>query len=196
MSLDKVFETLENESNTLCKGLIEKARMDAHPIVARAEKDAQDLKRFYIARMDTRLKGDAARIQIEEDLQRRKINTKAKDEFILKVYSDVEKHLNNVRSDQDSYKKIFKNLLTESLGQVKGDDIVLDVDQRDRELALDSLKELNLNCQVTSAKNYSGGLSLSAGMNRISVSNTFESRLEKSRKVLRASLNEVLFSEG
>lgn len=196
MSLEKVFETLEKESNALCEELIEKAKMDAHPVIIKAEKDAQDLKRFYISKMDMKLKGDAARIQIENDLQRKKLNTKAKEEFTLKVYSEVEKHLNNIRNNREAYRKVFKNLLKEALDEIKGGNIVLDVDRKDRELALDSLKELNLNYEVTSVRDYLGGLSLNADMNRISVFNTLESRLAKSRKALVTQLNEVLFSES
>jgi len=196
MSLEKVFETLENEAKDLRDDLINKAKREAQQIIKESEDEAANLKMFHISKMDLKLKGDSARIQIETDLQRKKAITKAKDEFTSKIYSEIEKHLSDIRKDQEGYKKIFKNLLIESLDAVKGAKIIVEVNPKDKELANSSLKELNLNYAVNADKNYLGGLTLNVDGNRISVSNTIESRLFKSKEFLKTQLNEVLFSEG
>ncbi|MDD5771841.1 MAG: V-type ATP synthase subunit E [bacterium] len=195
MSLEKVFETLENEAKDLRDDLIDKAKREAQQIIKESEDEAENLKTFHIQKMDIKLKGDSARIQIESDLLRKKAITRAKEEFTSKIYSDIEKHLSNIRKDQEAYKKIFKNLLIESLDAVKGTKIIVEVNPKDKDLASSSLKELNLNYTVSADKDYLGGLTLNVNDNRISVSNTLESRLIKSREFLRTQLNEVLFSE-
>jgi len=195
MSLEKVFETLENEAKGLRDDLIEKAKREANQIIKESEDEAANLKLFHIQKMDLKLKGDSARIQIEADLLRKKAITKAKEEFTSKIYTEIEKHLNDIRKDQEAYKKIFKNLLIESLDAVKGDKIIVEVNAKDKDLASSSLKELNLNYTVAADKNYLGGLTLNVNDNRVSVSNTVESRLVKSKEFLKTQLNEVLFSE-
>jgi len=196
MSLEKVFETLENEAKDLRDDLIDKAKREAQQIIKESEDEAANLKLFHVQKMDLKLKGDSARIQIETDLNRKKAITKAKDEFTTKIYSELEKHLSDIRKDHEAYKKIFRNLLIESLDAVKGNKIIVEVNSKDKELANSSLKELNLNYTVNSDKNYLGGLTLNVDDNRISVSNTIESRLFKSKEFLKTQLNEVLFSEG
>lgn len=196
MSLEKVFETLDNEAKAVREDLIEKAKRDAQQIIKETEDEAGNLKMFHIEKMDLKLKGDAARIQIETDLHRKKTITKAKEEYTNKIYFEVEKHLKDIRSNQESYKKIFKNLLIESLDAVKGNKIKIEVNQKDKEIAVSSLKELNLNHEVITGRDYLGGLTLDVDGNRIFVSNTIESRLLKSREFLKTQLNEVLFSEG
>jgi len=195
MSLEKVFETLENEAKCSRDDLIDKAKREAQQIIKESEAEAANLKLFHIQKMDLKLKGDSARIQIQTDLNRKKAITKAKEEFTSKIYSEIEKHLSEIRKDQEAYKKIFKSLLVESLDAVKGNKIIVEVNPKDKDLANSSLKELNLNYAVNTDKNYLGGLTLNVDDNRISVSNTIESRLIKSKEFLKTQLNEVLFSE-
>ncbi|MEW6088457.1 MAG: V-type ATP synthase subunit E [bacterium] len=196
MSLEKVFETLEEEAKRLRDDLINKAQKDAEQIIKEAEEEANNLKMFHIEKMDLKLKGDAARIQIETDLNRKKAVTRTKEEFISKIYSDLEKHLKDIHNNQEIYKKILKNLLVESLDAIKGDRIVVEVNQKDKELISGILKELNLSYPVAAGKNYLGGLSLNVDNDRIRVSNNLESRLFKSKEFLKTQLNEVLFSEA
>ncbi|MFH1288741.1 MAG: V-type ATP synthase subunit E [bacterium] len=196
MLLEKVFETLDIEAGVVRDDLIDKAKKEAQRIIKEAEDEAHAVKMFHIGKMEQKLKGDAARIQIETDLHHKRIITKAKEEVTNKIYFEVTKRLKDVCNNQETYKKVFMNLLVESLDAVKGNKIKIEVNQKDKELACSSLKELNLNHEITAGRDYLGGLTLGVDGNRIFVSNTIESRLLKSREFLKTQLNEVLFNEG
>ncbi len=194
MSLEKIFETLDEESERQSAELIDKAKNEATRVIGEAEEESKKVVQNHIDKMNLVLRSERARIQVEIELERKRKIIKAKEEYASRVYSEVENHLKKSRDNNETYKKIIKNLLMESLNEVRGNKIVIGVDKKDENLVKSILNELNLNHEVKVEINCMGGITLHVDGKRITVHNTFESRLDKAQKVLKAQLTEVLFS--
>lgn len=196
MSLEKIFETLDEEAEYQRKELLGKAEAEAKKIVQEAEDEARKIAKNSIDKMDILLRIEKSRLQTEIELAKKRKIAKAKDEYTTRIYEDIEKYCKKLRDNPENHKKVFKNLFLESLNEAHGSkDIVIMVNNKDKELAAKVLSESSLNYEVKVVDNsFSGGLCLQVEGNRIVIYNTFESRLEKAKKILLAQLTEVLFS--
>ncbi|MBI5207775.1 MAG: hypothetical protein HY934_08285 [Candidatus Firestonebacteria bacterium] len=193
MLLDKLFETLEEEASRQSSELVKKAEIEANKIVEEAEEESRKLVKTHIEKMDMTLRGARASLQIEAELDRKRKIIEAKELHTTHVFTELEKSLKIFRDKSEEYKKVFKNLLLESLNEVRGTKIAIVVDKKDENLTKNILAELKLNHEVKVGESTMGGLLLEVDNKRIMVYNTFETRLDKAKKVLKTQLTEVLF---
>ncbi|MBI5206220.1 MAG: hypothetical protein HY934_00335 [Candidatus Firestonebacteria bacterium] len=193
MSLDKIFDSLDEEAVRQREDLLVKAKSEAEKIIQEAEEESQRTVQSHIEKMNVTLRGERARIQIVAELDRKRKIIKAKEDHSSSVFLEVEKNLKAYREKQEAYKKVLKGLLIESLNEVKGKNIIVIVDKKDEALANNILKELNLNHEIKVGDDCIGGISLQVDGNRVKVFNTFESRLDKAKKIIKTQLTEVLF---
>lgn len=194
MSLEKVFETLEQETNKQREEILEKAKHEAVTIVEEAEKEVSKIIQLSLEKTAITLKGDKAKLQIAVDLNKKRKVIKDKEAQTNRIYSSVEENLKKLRNNQDAYKKLLKNLLVESLEKIHAKNVQVVVDKKDENIVKNVLKESNLNYEVKIGNDSIGGLALQVDNGKIFVNNTLESRFDKARKMLNAQLSEVLFS--
>jgi len=185
---EKVFQQRET--------LLKQAKEEAKKIIQDAEEMASHLQKKNLLEIKKRC-------LLEKNRQLNAINRKvkgkrleAKEKKIDQVFSQVEEALKALPQESIRYKPIFKELLEEALKVVgKRANLKLKVNPRDKELAEELLRELNLPAGVETEDHIMGGLELFDLEKNTVVLNTFSSRLEKLKGQLRQEVSKILFGE-
>jgi V/A-type H+-transporting ATPase subunit E len=110
-----------------------------------------------------------------------------REKLLDEAFLAAEKKLQDVRDSPD-YQELYKKLLLEALGEIRGKDPVLHIDNRDRDLCQSVIYDLTISAIIVPDLESAGGLVVSSSDGLITVHNTVESRLEKARDVYRLDI--------
>jgi V/A-type H+-transporting ATPase subunit E len=115
-----------------------------------------------------------------------------KDRIFQRAFQEAGKRLVSTRVDPQ-YEKSLKALILETLQELKAEELIVHIDQRDEALCRKLLRDLQKNCEIMPDLECAGGLNVTTKDGRYIIYNTFDSRLEKAKKVLKSEIYSTLF---
>ncbi|MEN6611133.1 MAG: V-type ATP synthase subunit E [Methanoregulaceae archaeon] len=95
--------------------------------------------------------------------------------------------------EEAGYPEIFRSLMDEAARIFSGEKIIFHIDPRDENLARKSMQDLGLSGEIVPDLTSSGGLALSTPDGTISILNTLESRLAKTRHTHKIEIFSTLY---
>jgi vacuolar-type H+-ATPase subunit E/Vma4 len=118
----------------------------------------------------------------------------AKDEVYQKAFTGAKEQLSRLRTEAH-YASDFKKMLQEAASELEGESLVLSIDKRDEALCKKLVPELNLNCGIVTDIITDGGLEVSTKDGRFVIKNTIESRLERSKVLIKPEIFATLYGD-
>jgi len=191
MAIEKILwaieEQAEEEANRIVAEVIAEAEAAAEEIVATARAHGQEvMERYYRQRLLPELRAEEARLIGEARRDSLELVMRAKEELVDQAFSVAMEELSRIRSRED-YPDILRRLTQEVVDEL-GSDLVIEVSPEDSELMEKMAAEMGLNAIVRPSLECMGGLAATPRDGRILLVNTFDSRLERAREVLRAQV--------
>lgn len=191
MALEDILKALEEESKTECVDIVARSKQSAKRIVAEAKEDAKRVKEDEIAKATSGLGGERAKVINAARLTVKKEVIRAKEEVIQEVFNEVESRLKKLRDSSD-YPHIFESLAVETLEGIEGK-VKVEVDKKDIPLAKSILEKKGLDYSLDASPTFLAGIKITTDDGRITITNTFDSRLEKAHQFLKSEITNVLF---
>jgi len=118
----------------------------------------------------------------------------AKDEVYQKAFTGAKEKLSHLRTEAH-YASDFKKMLQEAVSELEGESLILRIDKRDEALCKKLVAELNLNCGIVTDITTDGGLEVSTKDGRFVIKNTIESRLERSKVLIKPEIFATLYGD-
>ncbi|MBN1193937.1 MAG: V-type ATP synthase subunit E [Methanomicrobiaceae archaeon] len=194
MTLEELRQEIEERSREEIKQVQERGESEAAIIAREGEEKAASVQKMHMDRAREKMRRE--RIQslytASSDMKTR-IN-REKERIFLSVFEKAGDNLAILR-EKDSYKRVFQNLVEESIRTAGEENIILHVDGRDEKLCTQILGNLGLSCDVVSDLKCDGGVNISYKDGHATVYNTFESRLERAREILKLEIYATLYGD-
>ncbi len=197
--------------SNIAKEILEEAQKEAEALLLKAESDGKTLLDEAKAEAERRCKSiiDKAEKDVETklketssllDAEAKNELLRAHEELVEDVFNRTRERLKQYASSTD-YSACLIRLISEASEQIGSDKLTLRLNKRDHRLMTkNQLQALSKKLGVELIKsddflNSVGGSIVSTLDGRIMVNNTFESRLEMLKPVLRARVARILFEE-
>ncbi len=187
---EQLIQTVEEEAREEIREIREQAVTQASRIKEEAVAEGKKLKRHHLEYW----KNVAAleRTSIIAAQEKTKLELlQTKEEIFEEVFHRAREELASLRDDP-RYEEFQRFAITEALSELEGYSATLHVDERDEALCRKILNILNVNHDVISDIETMGGVIASTPDDSIVVKNTLESRLQKSKEVLRKEIFSIL----
>lgn len=191
MALDDMLRTIEEEGEKRRQEILKRAGDEAKEIVKRAKEEAEAIKSEYIRRADSALQGEKARILGDAKLFVKKQVIQAKEKHIEEAFAEIAGEFEAMRTSEE-YAKYFRRLLKETVANAEGK-LIVSVDKRDEKVASEAISEMSLDCELRTDLTCLGGLRATTLDGRITLTNTFDSRLERAKQFLKPEVATALF---
>jgi len=191
MILEEMLRALEEENKKRCLEVIAEGKKEAAKIVQEAELEAERIKNKEIENVTSSLHGEKAKILNEARLFVKRQIVQAKEDIAQQAFSEAQKQLADFKKSKD-YPAIFRHLLEETLENVEGK-VIVTVEKSDEKMAQEILDELGLEYQLQSDTSFLGGVKVATADGRITLTNTFDARLENARRLLKPEIMSILF---
>lgn len=192
MPYEQLIESVEQCADDKIRGVQEKAGRDAEAIIAEArEKDAV-IKKKYLDAMKKTVDSERHKSLAKINEKNRMSLIQAKEAVFVKAFEEARKILSSARGQAD-YGIFFKNLLTETIHELEGEEIQLHIDKRDEALCRKLLTEFRINCEILTDITCAGGLNAGTKDGRFIIFNTIESRFERAKVLLKRDVYATLY---
>lgn len=193
MSSDLV-AILEQEAAAEIERILTEARAQVEQVTSEARKEAEVSLETQRARVEDERKTARTRAEGAAVLAASALVLQAKDRAITEIFSRAESELARIRKDKAQYPTVLTGLIREAAGSLEGR-IVVEAQRDDLDAVRQAVRELQLDADVRSAEDVSGGVRLSTADGRFVVENTLASRLARIRPVLAPEVAAVLWGQ-
>jgi V/A-type H+-transporting ATPase subunit E len=185
----KEAEVLLLKAGSEGKGILDEAKAEAErrykSIVKKSEEDLETKQR----EMGNLL-----------DVEARNAMLKAREDMVEEIFKRTQDRLKKYTSSKD-YMRCLPELISEASKRIDSDRLIVKLNKMDHRLLSEKqLQAVSKKLQVELVKSDEfidcvGGVIVSSFDGRVIVNNTFESRLEMLKSILRASIAKMLFEE-
>ncbi|MDO9557450.1 MAG: V-type ATP synthase subunit E [Coriobacteriia bacterium] len=190
MAIEDIFRALDEQADAECSELVRAAEGQAEAILAEATAAADRIRQQRLQVTGEIVGQKAGKALNAAKLDNRKQLAAVRERVVQQVFKDAATKLAAMRETKE-YQDVFASLAKEALGGVDGE-CAMRVDPADAGLAEQVAKNLGIGCEVVADIEATGGLVVSSQNDRVSRSNTFESRLAKAQKFTYARVSEIL----
>jgi vacuolar-type H+-ATPase subunit E/Vma4 len=191
VALDDMLKALEEDGKQQQSDIMETARVQARDIIKSAESQAGDIKTAHVEKMNKVIGEETTKLLSEAKTSVDREVNRTKDDVIEDLFDKAHERLRAVRSSK-VYPEIFRRLVEEALVQADGA-LVIHVDPRDKKLAEDILADSKADYKLETDLTSQGGLEITAENDRITISNTLESRADRARRFLKSEVAASVF---
>jgi V/A-type H+-transporting ATPase subunit E len=192
LALEDILTALEAKANQRIEGIQDESEQRVAEISSEVEKDAERTRRVRMKKVEDAVRSESTAIVYSASLKAKNELIKAQEETVDEAFRMAEKRLAELNRDQN-YPDILKVLLDEVLDFFEGE-AVLQVRSDDRSLVESMMADRQRQYRILEAPlEASGGLVASSPEGEVTVSNTFESRLDRARDKLRLEISNTLF---
>ncbi|MEM3429482.1 MAG: V-type ATP synthase subunit E family protein [Candidatus Bathyarchaeia archaeon] len=208
MSVEKIREYIERETEAEAKKILSEAESEAKKIVEEAKRKAsarlEELKQRRIAETVAR---ERSEISIMKMAQRAEL-TKIKTEWLNRAFEEAYKRIQDMAKDPDSraYRDFLVGLVVEGAINLRGSKLLLKTDVNSSKVLHRSLKEIlervskvkgeKIELEIEDTPDSQLGVIIQSSDGRQYYVNTLEARLEKVRDRLAGTIYNMLFKEG
>ncbi len=203
-NIEKITESLEKEAKEKKEKLIEEAKEKAEKRKSEARETAKEESEEIIQEGKKEAEAREKRILSNAKTEARRKKLEFKDEMSKRVFESVKERLEELRENQEKYKKTIQNLVVDGGISVgggnlevivpKGENFLSDgeVEELENEIEKETGNETSLEIIEELAKS-KGGVIVRKGDRTLQCNNTFEARLERMRDSLRTEVINKLF---
>jgi vacuolar-type H+-ATPase subunit E/Vma4 len=192
MAIADILRALDEQADGDCRVLVDNAKAQAKSIVDDAKAEADRVRDAKVATTEAQVRSRASQVVNAAKLERRRQIAAAQDAGIDQVYAEAGATLGASRGTKE-YESLFRALAEEATAATVGD-VAVHVAPGDEALASKVMSELGLTADVDASADILGGLTVVSAGGRVYRRNTFDDRLVKVRKVVRAEVAEILFA--
>ncbi len=185
---------MEESTEERINGIMKQAHQDAEEIKRTAEEKAETIKKSYLDSAEKSFESERNKLIYNAKSEIKMDVIKAKDEVIQSAFVEAKQSLDDLR-DRESYRGRFKSMLQEAMHELGGEKAQLHIDRRDENLCKQILDELNENSEVVVDLTSAGGLNVSTRDEKVVVSNTIESRLDRAKEFLGRQIFATLYGD-
>ena len=192
MAYENLLKSVEESAQEKERELLAQAQKQAEEIRSAAKRQAGEIqtRAIHEAEISAAIERNKQRYLAKGAIKERAL--KSREKIFSAAFETAGQHLGRLREDK-SYPAIFRRLLEETIAAMGATPFVLHVDKRDLALCKKTLGELKIPSDVVADLECTGGLLAGSPDGRISISNTFESRLERVREQKRLEIYAILF---
>jgi V/A-type H+/Na+-transporting ATPase subunit E len=192
LALEDILRALEEKASKRIEGIQSEAELRVVEITAEVEKDASRTRRVRLKKVEDAVRSESTAIVYSASLKAKNELIRAQEETVDEAFQLAEKRLAELNRDE-SYPSILRVLLDEVLEFFDGE-VILQVRADDRRLVESAMAEKQRPYRISETSlEASGGLVASSPTGEVTVSNTFESRLDRARDKLRLEISNALF---
>ncbi len=195
MSIEDIIAALDEECRGECQAIFQEAEREARRILEQAEAEAEGIRQSKREKMIASAESEAAALLYSARLRAKNLAVGVKESILEQVLEGAREEVQKLRTDP-RYSLLMSSLLEEAMAVV-GDQGVLHVDPRDREIAERLLAQAGLDGRfsIEADLDCSGGLVVSDREGRINIVNTFDERLKRAKERLKLEITRILFGE-
>jgi len=192
LALEDILTALEAKANQRIEGIQDESEQRVAEISSEVEKDAERTRRVRMKKVEDAVRSESTAIVYSASLKAKNELIRAQEETVDEAFRMAEKRLAELNKDQN-YPDILRVLLDEVLDFFEGE-AVLQVRSDDRSLVESMIADRQRQYRISETPlTASGGLVASSPDGEVTVSNTFESRLDRARDKLRLEISNTLF---
>jgi vacuolar-type H+-ATPase subunit E/Vma4 len=194
MSIEDILQALDEQCREECRAIFNRAQEEAGRILEKAREEAEEIRRNRLARIRAEAESEATSLLYSARLRAKNAVIGARERVAERALEEAGKHLKDLRSRGD-YPAVLEGLLREAVASL-GEEAVVHVDPRDRELVEKILRGEGSGFKVVPDLDTAGGVVVTDPEERVKVINTVEERLNRAREKLRIPVYGILFGEG
>lgn len=193
MALEDILRAVEQQAQAEIARLQAQAEAEAAALIAQAEAEARTIKAQHLANIVPRLQQERAQLLSEAKLLARRELLLAREALLEEAFSAAHTALASLR-EQPEYRHYLTQLLREVVEEL-GDEVCLVVDARDEAIVRRITADLGLPADIAVGLHTAGGLEACTPDGSVTVVNTIEARLQRSRRHLRRTVATILKAE-
>lgn len=196
LALDDLLRVLEQRAQKDIEKRREEAKREVERIIDEAHQEAELAERMKIRKLEAAFKSESAGIVYRAKLEAKNELIVAQEEVVSEAFELAKKRLAGL-AESDDYPGILESLLQECLQTTQGEEVELAVRDEDRELVEDLLRDSSARVRFSdTGLDCMGGLEVRTVDGKLSVRNTFESRLDNAKESMRREIAVTLFGES
>lgn len=191
MAYENLLKSVEESAEERERELRETARAQVEKIRAEAQKQAEEIQEQAIrdAEKSAAIERNRQLYLTKGELKEQCL--KSREQVFLAAFAAAEKQLSRLREDP-AYPAIFGRLVQEATGAMGKTPFRVHVDTRDLGLCTKTLAALGIRCEILTDIECLGGLAVSSPDGLVTLSNTIESRLERTKEHRRLEIYAIL----
>jgi V/A-type H+-transporting ATPase subunit E len=194
MPIEELLRSVEVSAKERMQEILDRARNESAEIIREAKSREEAIRKRHLENAKKTV--DFERVKTTTTLkeeQKMRIS-RVKDEIFHQAFQDARNRLQSMRA-KPSYEATLRVLTSEALGEMEGKEAVIHVDRRDEPLIRKILNDLKVNSKIVTDIECSGGLTVQTPDGTFTVLNTFESRLERAKELIRSDIFSILYGE-
>lgn len=194
MTLEELRQEIEERSREEIKKVQERGESEAAIIAREGDEKAASVQKMHMDRAREKMRRERIQSLYTASSEMKTRINQEKERIFLSVFEKARNNLASLR-EKDSYERVLRNLVEESIRTAGGENIVLHVDGRDEKLCTQILRDLGLSHDVVPDLECCGGVNVSYTDSHATVYNTFESRLERAKEILKLEIYATLYGD-
>ncbi|KUG19923.1 v-type atp synthase subunit e [hydrocarbon metagenome] len=187
---EHLIKTVEMSAEERMREIREQAAILAERIRQESLEQGEKIKQQYFESAESAVAIERSSILAARERNKMDI-LRVQDETFQKAFLEAKTRLASFRDDP-VYERFLRNAISEALSEMEGGPVVLHIDRRDEGLCRKILAELKQDCRLIPDIESMGGVVATSPDESIIVNNTLESRLERSKEVLRSETFRLL----
>jgi len=189
----ELIQMLEQEAKAEHAKILTEAKTQADATLAAARREAEEILATGRRSLEVERNQARTRAASAASLKASALVLESKDREIQTAFERAEQELKRASADPARRKALLHNLIAEAAQGVASEGAVLEVPPGEAQVAKDVSAQLGLSLEVRESPDVSGGIRLTTGDRRVTVENTVESRLERTRSTLVSRVAEILW---
>lgn len=194
MPLDDMLKVLEEDGEKQRAAVIENAKKEEEDILKAAREEGEKIKKEQRDLILAPLAREKAKILNDAKLEVKKKLAETKKDLLQRVDAQVREKIERLRNSTE-WSSIFRHLLKEASQGIDGK-ITVKVDRRDKDMAQIILNQRGGEYNLEADSTLLDGVTVTSEDGRVTLINTFESRLERADRLLKPVITSALFGDG
>jgi V/A-type H+-transporting ATPase subunit E len=194
MTLEKLKQEIEERSQEEIRQLKEKGESEVAEIMRETEEKSELIRNKLINSAKKTIEEEKIKLCYDASVEIKTRLNQEKEQVFESTFLEVSKDLADLR-DKKSYNTTFIKLVEEAVKALGEEEIILHVDNRDEDLCNQVVQSLGLNCEIVTDLECAGGLNACTRDEEVKVYNTFESRLERAKEIMKLEIYATLYGD-
>jgi V/A-type H+-transporting ATPase subunit E len=194
MTYENLITSMEESAEERIRETMKKAYKQAEETITHAEVKAEAIKKSYLENAARSIETERNKLMYDVKSKNKMDVIRIKDEMLQKAFLESRGKLADIR-EQSTYGHTLKKLIQEAIDELDGKEVRLHVDKRDEHLCKQILSEMNKNSEIEADLTCAGGLNVSTTDEKVIVFNTFETRLDKAKELLKFEIFSTIYGD-
>jgi len=194
MAYENLLRSVEESAEERERELRNKAQQQVEEIRAQARKQAEAIQQTAISESEKSAITERNRMLYLAKGEIKKQELNGREKIFNAAFDGAQQQLAGIREDR-KYKAIFERLAREAVSAMGKMPFVVHVDKRDLDLCTTTLAAMGIRLEIRPDLSCAGGLVVSSPDGLVTLSNTIESRLERTEESRKLEIYAILSGE-